>query len=421
MTRNILFDATRLLSRTERDAPTGVDRVCLAYAEWLLGLSGVQVQPVRSRKGELLAVDEAWFKDEIRALRERWAGTQASAAECERNLMSAVNAPRETRRGVRSPQPTPSEGAPRRRLRIWRQLLRSSLMQGSPGRPLYFNIGHTGMDDARILRRLAQSGAECIVFLHDLIPITHPEFCRPGDGDRHRTRVLTALRHATRILVNSHYTAEQLTTFAAAEGFLPPPIHVAHLGLEPIFHRTAATDPAKPYFVHVGTIEARKNLAFLLAVWRRLDETGHGEVPQLVLVGRYGWENEAVLDYLERSPGLQALVHHVTDLPDNALVRLMTGARAVLAPSSVEGFDLPALEACAVGAPLIASDIPAHRELVPQARLIDPLDGLGWLVAIQEAGTQRPLPPTQATTTWPEHFRAVALHTGLEPTPLDPA
>jgi hypothetical protein len=26
----------------------------------------------------------------------------------------------------------------------------------------------------------------------------------------------------------------------------------------------------RPYFVHVGTIEARKNLAFLLTVWRRL-------------------------------------------------------------------------------------------------------------------------------------------------------
>ena len=40
MRGEILFDASRLLSRTERGAPTGVDRVCLAYAEWLIGRGG---------------------------------------------------------------------------------------------------------------------------------------------------------------------------------------------------------------------------------------------------------------------------------------------------------------------------------------------------------------------------------------------
>ena len=84
-------------------------------------------------------------------------------------------------------------------------------------------------------------------------------------------------------------------------------------------------------------------------------------------------------------------------------------ARAVLAPSAVEGFDLPAVEACALGAPLIASDIPPHRELTPDAELIDPLDGLGWLQAIERAALTPPPPrPAYQPPRWADHFRIVA-------------
>ena len=131
------------------------------------------------------------------------------------------------------------------------------------------------------------------------------------------------------------------------------------------------------------------------------------QAPRLVLIGRYGWENEAVLDHLQRSPNLQGLVHQVENLPDTALADLMSGAQAVLAPSSVEGFDLPAVEACALGVPLIASDIPAHRELVPQATLLDPLDGLGWLKVLEAATRRRPEAPAYNAPTWQAHFRRI--------------
>ncbi len=170
--------------------------------------------------------------------------------------------------------------------------------------------------------------------------------------------------------------------------------------------RTAVT-AARPYFLHVGTIEARKNLAFLLTVWRRLQETMGAETPRLVLVGRYGWENEAVLDHLQRSPNLRGLVHQAENLPDCALSALMRGARAMVAPSSVEGFDLPAVEASAMGVPLIASDIAAHRELVPHARLIDPLDGLGWLSALEDWTRNPPVAPPYSAPDWARHFNVV--------------
>lgn len=415
MTRSVLFDASRLLSRAERTAPTGVDRVCLAYAEWLLSMPGVSVTPVRTRQDQLVAVDEPWFRKCVKTLRSRWTGDffERSLTADEMRLMTALASGARATESVIGKPPTDPARTPGRRARVFKQLFRSQWIQNLPDSSLYFNVGHTGLGDPGILKQLEARGIGRIVLLHDLIPITHPEFCRPGDDLKHRDRVLTTLRHASRILVNSHYTASELAAFATREAITPPPINAVHLGLEPTFLVPPAAPTPRPYFVHVGTIEARKNLAFLLTIWRRLYERMGDAAPQLVLVGRYGWENEAVLDHLERSPALRGLVHQASDLPDSALATLMASARALVAPSSVEGFDLPAVEASALGVPLIASDIPVHRELVPNARLIDPLDGLGWLEALEKATRSPPRAPSYAAPTWDRHFAEVAECVGL--------
>lgn len=416
MSTDILFDASRLISRTERDAPTGVDRVCLAYAEWLLDKPDVRLVPVRSRKDQLVAVDSDWFERSVRELRRRWTiGASGRPTDDETHLFAALSADVPLRESLMSPAPDPDrpDSRRRRRLRVLRQFLRSRPLGDTPGGHTYFNVGHTSLNTPEILTSLTRRGVDSVVLLHDLIPITHPEFCRPGDGEKHRIRVVNALTHASRILVNSDYTAFELMRFAKDEGLRTPPIDTVHLGLEPGFSEVPALRVTRPYFVHVGTIEARKNLAFLLSVWRRLQERMGDRAPQLVLVGRWGWENEAVLDHFERSPNLKGLIHQAAGLGDEALTRLMAGARAVLAPSSVEGFDLPAVEASALGAPLIASDIPAHRELVPHARLIDPLDGLGWLAALEEATLNRPVAPPYTPLTWPGHFAEVERRLGI--------
>ena len=415
MTRSILFDASRLLSRAERTAPTGVDRVCLAYAEWLLSLPDVVVTPVRGRQDQLVAVDEPWFRKCVKTLRSRWTGDffERSLTPDEMRLMTALASGQKGEESVIGEPPSDPSRTPGRRARVLKQLFRSQWVQNLPPSSLYFNVGHTGLSDPAILMELEARKIERIILLHDLIPITHPEFCRPGDDEKHRARVLTTLHHASRVLVNSHYTASELAAFAKREGIAPPPIDAIHLGLEPTFLVPPAAPTPRPYFVHIGTIEARKNLAFLLTIWRRLQERMGDTAPQLVLVGRYGWENEAVLDHLERSPALRGLVHQASDLPDSALATLMASARALVAPSSVEGFDLPAVEASALGVPLIASDIPAHRELVPDAQLIDPLDGLGWLDALEKATRHPPKAPPYIAPTWDRHFARVAECVGL--------
>ncbi|MFN3353625.1 MAG: glycosyltransferase family 4 protein [Brevundimonas sp.] len=411
----VLFDATRLVTRSNRDAPTGVDRVCLAYAEWLLGRSDIRLEPVRTKRGELMKLDPAWFAGVCAELRRRWSGAETSVAET--TLLEALTQSSERRRALRVAPPSALQTETRRRVQIFRRLMATSVRRHDLDRQIYLNVGHTGLDDPKLLAGLAQGGVRSIILIHDLIPVSHPEYCRPGDAERHHRRVTTTLRYADTILVNSQYTADTLEAFAQAQSLPCPPVEVAYLGLDPMFSNPARVRAKAPYFVHVGTIEARKNLAFLLTIWRRLAEEQGAATPQLVLVGRHGWENEAVVDLLERSPRLQSLVHHVADLSDQALIRLMAGACAVLAPSSVEGCDLPSLEACALGVPLIASDIDVHRELVPGVRLVDPIDGPGWLAAIREAWAGQLAPWSRPAPTWTAHFKTVARVMALQGKP----
>jgi glycosyltransferase involved in cell wall biosynthesis len=131
-----------------------------------------------------------------------------------------------------------------------------------------------------------------------------------------------------------------------------------------------------------------------------------------VLIGRRGWENEAVVDQLERSPAIRRYVHEVTNLGDHQVARLIHGAAALLSPSFAEGFNLPVIEALSLSTPVIASDIPAHRELAAGAQLIDPLDGPAWLDAIATACATRPPSRRFEPPTWESHFDTVAQAVG---------
>ncbi|MFN9778456.1 MAG: glycosyltransferase family 4 protein, partial [Alphaproteobacteria bacterium] len=193
-------------------------------------------------------------------------------------------------------------------------------------------------------------------------------------------------------------------------GWREPRIDVVPLGVEDAFltpqHGTLPP-VERPYFVYVGTIEPRKNLAFLLAVWRQLAEQCGEATPRLLLVGRRGWENESVVDLLERSARLAPYVIEVSGLTDHGLMTLLRGSAGLVSPSYVEGFGLPLIEAAALGTPLIVSDIPAHREVASQgATFIDPNDGPAWIKALQHGATH---PRTaignqhQTLRTWPQH------------------
>ena len=357
----VILDLSRLISRVRHSTPSGVDRVEMAYARGLLRLYGddlafAAVHPL-GRYGRLPRKAALAYLAE---LERRW-----------------------------SVESGPGHGAPREQslasVARWLAVLRPvGTAIGSGG--VYVQVSpHHLTRTAQVRRIVAREKARFVCMVHDLVPIEYPEYARPGGAALHALRMQTVAEMADAVIVNSAATGESLRRWLAGQGHSAPPIHVALLGTEPV----ADVEPVKsadgrPFFLCLGTIEPRKNHLLLLHLWRSMAENmPSGDVPKLVVVGRRGWENEQVLDLLDRCPGLVDHVEEVANCPDARLAGLLRGARALLMPSFAEGFGMPVAEALSVGTPVIASDIAAHREVgggVPD--FCDPLDGPAWHAAI---------------------------------------
>src|SRR5262249_28330808 len=160
-------------------------------------------------------------------------------------------------------------------------------------------------------------------------------------------------------------------------------------------------------FVCLGTIEPRKNHALLLEIWRQLAERYGDRAPRLLVLGRRGWDNAHVFSSLNDRTAFRGTVIEVAGLNDQSAAQLLNRASALLAPSHIEGYGMPVAEALALGTPVIASNIRAHREVSRgRAVLLNTLDGVGWLTAV-EAHAKWPRRSNhckQRHWTWTAHF-----------------
>jgi glycosyltransferase involved in cell wall biosynthesis len=374
----MLLDVSRLISRiADGRLPTGVDRVVLEYIRrW-----GPQARAVL-QKGkwrrivshghsqelfELLVAQPADFRSKV-----NWTLARACIP------------------------PWPSQDA---------------------GGAFSFNLSHTGIEQPGLAQWLDRTRQRGIFFVHDLIPVDYPEFCRAGERESHTRRMETLLSAGSAVICNSQTTLDSLQDFAAIRGKAVPPAVVAPLAPAILAGQASAASPLpEPYFLVIGTIEPRKNHLLLLHLWRQMKAVLGERTPHLVIVGQRGWECENVVDMLERCTALQGYVHELPNCPDAELSRYLRHARALLFPSFAEGFGLPLIEAMAAGTPVIASSLPVFREVagdVPD--YVDSLDGPGWQRAVTDymaPGSPRRVAQLErlagfATPTWAQHFAQV--------------
>ncbi|WBO23045.1 glycosyltransferase family 4 protein [Sphingomonas abietis] len=392
MTTDVILDISRLISRVRYATPSGVDRVEMAYARGL-----------DAHYGERLAF-AAVHPSGLYGRLKRGAAL-AYLDELERRWSSEADGPRQRSIGAVLPQLL-------RLLPTGRDVGR-----GASGQSVYVQASpHHLTDAAKVRRILAREQAKFLCLVHDLIPIEYPEYARPSGAALHRRRMTTV---ATAIaetggaaIVNSAATGRSLRPWLTPE----TAIHVALLGTMAL--PVAAPDPGegRPYFLCLGTIEPRKNHLLLLHLWRHFAETLPPEsVPRLIVIGRRGWENEQIIDMLERCPALEGHVEELGGCPDGRLSALLRGARALLMPSFAEGYGMPVAEALSVGTPVISSDIAALREVggaVPE--YLDPLDGAGWKAAVLDhaaRGTRHAAQmarlPGWHNPSWAEHIDIV--------------
>jgi glycosyltransferase involved in cell wall biosynthesis len=266
--------------------------------------------------------------------------------------------------------------------------------------------------------------AVVVVTVHDVTYLRYPEMVTAASA-RFRGLVPGALRRGAMVCTPTAAVAGEL-----ADVYRLPPerLVVTPLGVDAVWRTAAPPDPVwlaarglpEQYLLFVGSREPRKNLATLLAAYRQLlaagvvQETprprgapppatspigwpggsaggvrgtplglpggsaGRAGVPPLVLVGPAGWGEALDL------AGLPAeAVRTAGYLPEGDLARVVAGAAALVLPSWYEGFGLPALEALACGTPVVATDLPALREVLgDQAELVPPGDAAAMAAAL---------------------------------------
>jgi glycosyltransferase involved in cell wall biosynthesis len=216
-----------------------------------------------------------------------------------------------------------------------------------------------------------------VVTVHDLgyrhFPDAHPRLQRLTLDWSTRY----SARFATRLLADSEATRRDL-----AQLYRVPPekVTVVYPGLDETLSRIDA-GPVRAkyglpegYFLHVGTLQPRKNLIRLIDAAAAVPEA------RLVLAGRPGWLSAPILARAREQGDRVRLLDHV---PDEDLAGLYSGARALVFPSFYEGFGFPVLEAMACGTPVICADTSSLPEVAGDAALlVNPLDTAAMVSAM---------------------------------------
>jgi alpha-1,3-rhamnosyl/mannosyltransferase len=230
-----------------------------------------------------------------------------------------------------------------------------------------------------------------VVTLLDLVWRDHPDTMSPTNR-RIAAWFERDLRRADRIACISAFTRERLVAHWPS---LADRALVVHLAGSPSLGGSVVTTRRRPYVVNVDTLEPRKNLGVLLEAIRELPGI------DFVQCGGIGWGVDELVRKAREMPAVNLRGY----VPDSELGSCYRGALAAVFPSIYEGFHLPPLDAMSVGCPVIASDIPVHREVLGAgAVFVPPADAGAWAAAIRslqddparrarlaEAGRQRAL------------------------------
>lgn len=236
------------------------------------------------------------------------------------------------------------------------------------------NLGHPTIDgllDGADLYQISEyvpypvHSATEIAIVHDLVALRHPEWCAPHSIEWQRERLEHIAERAFHVIVPSEPVKRSWLTFSgwreSRVSLVPWGVDdtVRRRGVGEIEHVKDRLKLRRPYILHLGTIEPRKNLTFVLHAFERACREFSREF-DLVLAGPRGWRTE-LFDQAVEYTGVSERVRRLGAVPEEYLPALLSGASAVVSASHEEGFGLAALEALACGTPVIST----HASTLP--------------------------------------------------------
>ncbi|MBO0125232.1 glycosyltransferase [Agrobacterium sp. OT33] len=225
---------------------------------------------------------------------------------------------------------------------------------------IYLNVGHTGLEKARLLGNLKKNpNWKTAIYIHDVLPVTHPHLFVDGTKQKHEVRMRNVVKFSDIVFANSHFTADETERLYKRKVDA-----VLEIGSE-----ASTTVPShsgeRTGFVSIGTVEPRKNYLWLVTSWisfcKNYPDLVKGE--KLTIFGASGWLNGSNLEKLKEEIDSSLNVEMVHGASDEDVTTALMRSRAYLTAAEVEGWGMPLAESLTLGTPVICSDVKAHREV----------------------------------------------------------
>jgi glycosyltransferase involved in cell wall biosynthesis len=207
-----------------------------------------------------------------------------------------------------------------------------------------------------------------VTTVHDAIALLDPKVQPLATRLIFNTLIRAARYTADAVLTVSQSAADDLKHYAhipaeklyVTENGSTPPLELSQTEVTNVLQGLGIS---QPYFLYVGNLTPRKNLARVIEAFQMLGE-GH-----LVIVGPTAWRGHDIFASVKDNEAI-TLTNYVSD---QTLAALYKGARGLVFPSLYEGFGLPVLEAMSYGAAVITSHTGALAEVAGEAALlVDP-------------------------------------------------
>lgn len=229
----------------------------------------------------------------------------------------------------------------------------------------------------KYVRSAQQRGALMGTIVHDILPVTRPEFFPDSIASKFRAWFDLAIVRYDFLLAISNDVSSKIRQYGqslktsndqtlAAIGVYCQGCDLDGSNGHPVSEIVRdelrrQLDASGPHFLSVSTLEPRKNYGLLLDAFDLIWEQGHDA--RLCIVGKLGWKCEDIAARIAAHSELGKRLSVFHDLTDQELAFAYAESDAFVFPTLGEGFGLPLVEALHAGLPVFASDIPVLREI----------------------------------------------------------
>ena len=231
---------------------------------------------------------------------------------------------------------------------------------------------HAGADVvfAPTISTLPIGSVPVVCTIHDVTPRTMPSHSRKVTALQRSMLWLTA-KFARAIITDSECSRNDLIKLY---GVPESKVSVVYLGYDKTIFNDSPADPElqkkllsrlgveRPYILHHGIVQPRKNLKRLIEAYRLMLSRNRGLQLDLVLAGGWGWDYDEIVAATQSNDRAGRVIL-TGPLNDHELATLIKGASLVVMPSLYEGFCLPMVEAMACGAPVVAANTSCLPEI----------------------------------------------------------